>query len=253
MEVVLQHFGDAAGGFFFTSDDHEKLIHRPKTFSDDATPSGNGIAAYVLQRLGHLLGEPRYLSAAEGTLRAAWADLARYPQSHATLLSALEELLHPPQIVIIRGAAEPRSEWQAALARLLRAARLVLAIPEGMADLPAALTDKAGRPEHDRVRVPRQRLFGTVDIARGAARGAARRRIALKNAPGAAHRPGAPRRRSALEHLLQIVEAAAIDALDELDRAGVAFRLGGIIRRVLALEGAAPDDLGHAPAFGSAP
>jgi uncharacterized protein YyaL (SSP411 family) len=146
IEVVLQHFGDPAGGFFFTSDDHEKLIHRPKSFSDDATPSGNGIAAYVLQRLGHLLGEPRYLSAAEGTLRAAWADLGRYPQSHATLLSALEELLHPPQIVIIRGAADACSEWQAALARRYAPRELVLAIPEGMADLPAALTDKAAGP-----------------------------------------------------------------------------------------------------------
>jgi uncharacterized protein len=142
VEVVLQHFGDAAGGFFFTSDDHEQLIHRSKTFSDDATPAGNGIAAFVLQRLGHLLGEPRFLAAAEGTLRAGWADLARYPQSHATLLSALEELLHPPQIVIIRGAANGVSEWQAALARLYAPRRLVLAIPEGATDLPAALIDK---------------------------------------------------------------------------------------------------------------
>ncbi len=142
-EVVLQRFGDPAGGFFFTSDDHEKLIHRPKIFSDDATPSGNGIAAYALQRLGHLLGEPRYLTAAEGTLRAAWPDLARFPQSHAALLSGLEELLHPPQIVIIRGAVQAISEWQAALARVYAPRRLVLAIPEGMVDLPRALSDKA--------------------------------------------------------------------------------------------------------------
>jgi uncharacterized protein len=142
VELVLQRFGDGAGGFFFTSDDHEKLIHRSKSFGDDATPSGNGVAAFVLQRLGHLLGEPRCLAAAEGTLRAAWADLARYPQSHATLLSALEELLHPPQIVIIRGAAGAITEWQAALARLYAPRRLVLAIPEGATDLPAALTAK---------------------------------------------------------------------------------------------------------------
>ena len=143
VEVVLQHFADPAGGFFFTSDDHEKLIHRPKIFSDDATPSGNGIAAFVLQRLGQLLGEPRYLAAAEGTLRAAWPDLARFPQSHATLLSALEELLRPPQIVILRGAAQALAEWQAALARLYAPRAMVLGIPEETTDLPAALTDKA--------------------------------------------------------------------------------------------------------------
>src|SRR5207253_4819205 len=76
--VVLKHFADeGAGGFYFTSDDHETLIHRMKSFSDDATPSGNGVAASVLLRLGNLLGEPRYLAAAERTLRAARAALAR--------------------------------------------------------------------------------------------------------------------------------------------------------------------------------
>ena len=46
-------------------------------------PSGNGVAAAVLLRLGYLLGEPRYLGAAERTLRAAWAALLEYPTAHA--------------------------------------------------------------------------------------------------------------------------------------------------------------------------
>ena len=143
LEVVLGHFGDATGGgFFFTSDDHEKLIHRSKTFSDDATPSGNAIGAYVLQRFGHLLGEPRYLAAAERTIRAAWADLPRYPMAHATLLTALEELLHPPQIVILRGAPAALAPWQAALARLYAPRRLVLGVAADARDLPAAFADK---------------------------------------------------------------------------------------------------------------
>jgi uncharacterized protein len=143
LEVVLQHFADpAAGGFFFTSDDHEQLIHRPKSFSDDATPSGNGVAAYVLQRFGHLLGEPRYLAAAEATLRAAWTDLGRYPQSQATLLTALEELLHPPQIVIIRGEPAACAAWQQELAHIYAPRRLVLIVPNNAQDLPAALADK---------------------------------------------------------------------------------------------------------------
>ena len=144
LELVLQHFADPGGaGFFFTSDDHERLIHRSKTFGDDSTPSGNGVAACVLQRYGHLLGEPRYLAAAEGTLRAAWAELARYPQSQGTLLTALEELLQPPQIVIIRGEAEAIAAWQTELARVYAPRRIVLAVPVGVTDLPAALTDKA--------------------------------------------------------------------------------------------------------------
>ncbi|MBS0378045.1 MAG: thioredoxin domain-containing protein [Proteobacteria bacterium] len=144
IEVVLARFADpGAGGFFFTADDHEKLIHRSKVFSDDATPAGNGIAAFVLQRLGYLLAEPRYLAAAEATLRAAWGDLNRYPQSHATLLNALEEYVHAPQIVILRGENAVIGEWQRELARLYAPRRLVLAIPAGAAGLPAALSEKA--------------------------------------------------------------------------------------------------------------
>ena len=146
IEVVLGHFADpAAGGFFFTSDDHEQLIHRPKSFGDDATPSGNGIAALVLQRLGYLLGEPRYLAAAEGTLRAAWPALEKHPLSHATLVNALEELLQPPEIVILRGAPAAIEGWQRELAQIFAPRRLVLAIPAEASGLPPALAEKAPR------------------------------------------------------------------------------------------------------------
>ncbi len=146
LEAVLQHFPDReAGGFFFTSEDHEALIHRSKVFGDDATPAGNGIAARVLLRMGHLLGEPRYLTAAEQTLRAAWPVMVQHPQAHVALLSALEELLHPPEIVILRGAAPTIEGWRRELARAFAPRRLVLAIPADAADLPPALADKAPR------------------------------------------------------------------------------------------------------------
>ena len=118
LEVVLRHFADAeAGGFYFTADDHEALIHRSKVFTDDATPAGNGIAARVLLRMGHLLGEPRYLAAAERTLRAAWPALAQHPQAHVSLVTALEELLDPPEFVILRGEARTIEGWRVELAR----------------------------------------------------------------------------------------------------------------------------------------
>ncbi|MGD9842003.1 MAG: thioredoxin domain-containing protein, partial [Steroidobacteraceae bacterium] len=83
-EVLLKHFADTQrGGFYFTADDHETLIHRSRTFSDEATPAGNAIAAQCLLRLGYLLGEPRYLAAAEQTLRADWIALQDHPAAHA--------------------------------------------------------------------------------------------------------------------------------------------------------------------------
>jgi uncharacterized protein YyaL (SSP411 family) len=148
LEVVLRHFADeAAGGFFFTSDDHETLIQRPKSFGDDATPAGAGVAAIALQRYGHLLGEPRYLTAAERTVRAAWPALLRYPQAHMSLLIALEETLHPPEVVIIRGSADSIESWRAELASLYAPHRVVLTIPADTAALPPALADKAPRGE----------------------------------------------------------------------------------------------------------
>src|SRR6185503_6191718 len=63
VEVLLAHFEDPRGGFFFTADDHERLIHKPKPLADEAVPAGNAVAAQTLVALGHLLGEQRYIAA----------------------------------------------------------------------------------------------------------------------------------------------------------------------------------------------
>ncbi|HEY1723835.1 MAG TPA: thioredoxin domain-containing protein [Steroidobacteraceae bacterium] len=142
-EIMLRHFEDReAGGFFFTADDHEALISRPKSFSDDATPAGNAIAARALLRLGYLLGESRYLVAAERTLRAAWDALVRYPEAHASMLLALEDYLQPPQIVIVRGPPASLAPWLAQLQSGFTPRRWVLAIGADVAGLPEALASK---------------------------------------------------------------------------------------------------------------
>ena len=143
VDVVLAHFADPGnGGFYFTADDHEKLLHRSKTFGDDAMPAGNGVAALALNRLGLILGETRYLEAAERTLRAGWAPLTKYPQAHTTLLNALDEMLAPVETVIIRGPAGEAANWQRELAVLYAPNRMVFAIPDDARDLPPALAEK---------------------------------------------------------------------------------------------------------------
>jgi len=141
-DLMLEHFEDRdAGGFFFTADDHEALIHRPKPLADEAVPSGNGIAAFALQRLGFLLGETRYLDAAESTLRVAWRAIQEYPHGHVTLLTALEEYLQHPEIIVIRGDDEIE-RWRDAAGRLYAPGRLVFAIRSDEVDLPGALADR---------------------------------------------------------------------------------------------------------------
>jgi uncharacterized protein YyaL (SSP411 family) len=142
-EVMLSQFQDTAvGGFFFTAADHEQLIHRSKTFSDESLPSGNGIAASVLCRLGYLLGELPYLDAAERTLRAGWPMLQQYPQAHMSLVNALEDFLTSVQILIIRGDAPEIQRWAAELGALYSPTRMIFAIPRDAADLPPALAAK---------------------------------------------------------------------------------------------------------------
>jgi len=116
-DTLLTEFESDAGGFYFTSHSHEALIHRPKQAYDNATPSGNGIAAVALQRLGHVLGESRYLQAAENTLKAFDQVLQRSPAASPSLMMALEEFLQPPSVVILRGTAEEMAVWKSRLNR----------------------------------------------------------------------------------------------------------------------------------------
>jgi uncharacterized protein YyaL (SSP411 family) len=143
-DTLLENFEDtASGGFFFTANDHEELIHRPKPLADESVPSGNGIAALALQRLGFLLGETHYLDAAERTLRTAWRAMDEYAHGHVTLLTALEEYLHHPEIVIIRGDKDEIGRWRDAAAKLYAPRRLVFAIGRDEQSLPGALADRA--------------------------------------------------------------------------------------------------------------
>jgi uncharacterized protein YyaL (SSP411 family) len=142
-DAMLKHFADSErGGFYFTADDAEQLIHRPKSFSDESVPAGNGIAAYALNRLGLLLGSTSYLQGAERTLRAAWPVIQKYPPGHATLLLALEETLNPVQVIVIRGTDSTIAEWQHELNKMYTPRRIVLGIPSTAQDLPSALADK---------------------------------------------------------------------------------------------------------------
>jgi uncharacterized protein YyaL (SSP411 family) len=140
--VLLDQFEDKDdGGFFFTAKDHEQLIHRSKTFADESVPSGNGVAASMLCRLGFLLGDTRYLDSAKRTLRSAWAGIQDYPQAHMSLVNALEDFLSSMQILVVRGEALSAARWAAALSGLYAPTRMIFAIPTD-ALLPPALAAK---------------------------------------------------------------------------------------------------------------
>ena len=50
--MIARFWDEQDGGFYFTSSDHEELITRTKDYFDNATPSGNSVAAMALLKLG---------------------------------------------------------------------------------------------------------------------------------------------------------------------------------------------------------
>ena len=145
-DVMLARFADPRGGFYFTADDHEALIHRPKALADEATPSGNGVAVRVLVCLGSLLGETRYLEAARRTLASGWPMLERFPEAHGTLLHNLELTLDEPETIIIRGRSEDDiREWKHRIDAGFNPRRLSFGIRADETNLPGALAERAPR------------------------------------------------------------------------------------------------------------
>jgi len=101
--MIAQFWDEERGGFFFTSQDHEALISRTKDFYDNATPSGNSVAAHVLLRLALFTGEERYRRLAERTLKLLRDAMLRAPSAFGHLLCALDFYLSSPHEVAIIG------------------------------------------------------------------------------------------------------------------------------------------------------
>jgi len=135
-DQLLNRFEDRdRGGFWFTSHDHEALYHRMKPAHDNATPSGNGVAAQALLALGHLASQPRYIDAAERGLRLFAGGLMESPTSQSSLLTVLDRLRTPPSTLVIAGDPATTRDWQRRLERQYRPElAIVVGIGEEMPD-----------------------------------------------------------------------------------------------------------------------
>jgi uncharacterized protein len=144
-DTLLEQFEDPeAGGFFFTSNEHEALLYRPKPGHDSSLPSGNGVAALALGRLAMLTGEQRYARAAQRTVESFSGWMRSYPAGCATLALALNETLSPPSTLVLRGQQDALADWSRSFAQEFLPDTLVLAIQDGTSNLPATLD----KPEH---------------------------------------------------------------------------------------------------------
>ena len=87
---MVAHFEDGEWGFFDTSDDHELLLTRPKDFQDNATPSGNSLAALLLLQLAAYLGEQSLREKSELMLCSVQEYILKYPLGYSKWLCAFQ-------------------------------------------------------------------------------------------------------------------------------------------------------------------
>jgi hypothetical protein len=100
---LVDHFWDSeSSSFFMTSDDHEKLIIRPKSNYDLSLPSGNSVSCFVMLRLFHFTHEEKFLKIATQIMESQAQIAAENPFGFGYLLNTIYTYLqNPTEITII--------------------------------------------------------------------------------------------------------------------------------------------------------
>jgi uncharacterized protein YyaL (SSP411 family) len=107
-EHMIENFWDEQhGGFFFTSNDHEALVARTKEYFDNATPSGNSVAADLLARLGKLLNRRDFTDKSERICQSVTDYIRRFPSGFGRMLAAGDFLTGPSREVALAGQPDP--------------------------------------------------------------------------------------------------------------------------------------------------
>jgi uncharacterized protein len=111
-KYMLENFVDARdGSFFYTSQTHESLITRTKSFFDGSTPSSTSVATFNLLRLSRLSGNNDFEKHATVVMRMYSQYFQRVPDQFSNMLCALDfSLLEPQEIVLV--ADRSKTDWQ---------------------------------------------------------------------------------------------------------------------------------------------
>jgi uncharacterized protein YyaL (SSP411 family) len=117
-EVVERFFDEEEGDLFLTPSDGERLVHRPRSDHDGATPASTGLAVLGLVRVCSLADRRDLRGVAERVLRTHADAASRLPHAHPTLLRAAAWLETGPSVAVVTG--DPDAEATRALARAAR-------------------------------------------------------------------------------------------------------------------------------------
>ncbi|MHB1357541.1 MAG: thioredoxin domain-containing protein, partial [Anaerolineae bacterium] len=151
-EIMLRDFAETAGGFYDTPADAAIILSRPKDLQDNATPSGNALAAEALLKLAAFSDNTAWRQTAEKALDLVADLVPRYPTAFGRWLSAGDfSFSRVKQVAVVGDLADNRT--QALLAEINRTYdpnRVVAASPyRADTDSPALLSGRSpvdGKP-----------------------------------------------------------------------------------------------------------
>jgi uncharacterized protein YyaL (SSP411 family) len=127
-ETQIRLFWDEQGDGFFDSLPDPLVAVRLKNDYDGAEPAANSLAAANLVRLGRLTDNSQWLDLADRTIRSFDEQLHHNPQALPVLLTAQQELLSAPSLVVVAGRrdAEDTKKMLGIVQRSWSPARLLL-------------------------------------------------------------------------------------------------------------------------------
>ena len=151
-DEMVTHYIDPDGGFFDTRDDHEALLFRPKDLQDNATPSGNALAACALLQIAAYGDRPGWRNLVKVMLASIQEMMVRHPTAFAQWLCAADFAMGPVnEVAIIGDPHNPRTQNLLGILRKYYRPRQIVAISDyppkpGTPSLVADRPLKAGMP-----------------------------------------------------------------------------------------------------------
>ncbi len=114
---MLKHFFvEGENDFFYTADDQEKLITRPKSNNDGPLPSATSIAISNLLKLEILTDNRTYRQYAESVLNKQQNSLHSHPTQYASMITAWDFAHSDPVTLILVGCGDPNKDKEFLLA-----------------------------------------------------------------------------------------------------------------------------------------
>ncbi|WP_223671245.1 thioredoxin domain-containing protein [Kangiella shandongensis] len=134
-EVLWQQFADQNdGGFYFTSKEHQAVITRHKSWSDDAMPSSACQALQALWVVAEMTNRTEWITFVEKSLQLAASEAKEAPLQYPSVISLLEQWQQGLELWVLRGDTVEMLPWQQYLQTGLNPQRQVFAIEAGAND-----------------------------------------------------------------------------------------------------------------------